>query len=303
VNELEEIFKIMKVVCDTHQLPLAQTWALSPFTSVASYEQDLKNSCNSYDTRCIRNVCMSTCALPFHVEDLALWPFRDECKKQHLDKSRGFISKALSSGSCFCEDVTKLSKEFYPLVHYARKSGLTSWFAICLHGLESNNDYVLEFFLPSHMKESKHILNYVLKVAPGFELGDKSSIKVAGPLMDLCVNKEPDIVGTSSYMMDTNARGTSSSLKKGTKRKRGTKVTITYGEDIKRFRFCISQGLLNLKKEVAERFNLERQLIRLKYKDEDNDLILLSGDYDLQPALVASGSNKNTINLIVELSA
>ncbi|PWA57376.1 NIN-like protein [Artemisia annua] len=46
----------------------------------------------------------------------------------------------------------------------------------------------------------------------------------------------------------------------------------------------------NLKNEVAERFKLKSQLIRLNYKDEDNDLILLCGDYDLQPALVASGS-------------
>ncbi|PWA83166.1 PB1 domain, RWP-RK domain, Homeodomain-like protein [Artemisia annua] len=170
VIELDEIFKIMKVVCRTDQLPLAQTWALSPFTSVASYEQNLKKSCNRYDTRCLGNVCMSTCGLPFHVDQGGTWwNFRQECKKQHLDKSRGFISKVLSGDLCFCEDVTKLSVEVYPLVHYARRSGLTSWFAICLHGLESNNDYVLEFFLPSHMKENKDIQDYVLEVASIFE--------------------------------------------------------------------------------------------------------------------------------------
>ncbi|GKD05291.1 NIN-like protein [Tanacetum coccineum] len=300
LNELEKIFNIMKVVCDTHQLPLAQTWALSPLTSVASYEQVLEKSCNSYDSRCLGKVCMSTCALPDYVQDLGLWPFREECKKQHLDKSRGFISRALlSGGSCFCEDVTKLSEEVYPLVQYARMSGLVSCFAIYLHGLESNNDYVLEFFLPSHMKES--LLNLVqmlkqnLEVASGFKLGDKSSIEVVGPPMGLCVNKEPNIIETSSYMMDAFSDVSAIVRTKF--------VNVPTNALPLTFRFCLSLGLLKLKNKVAKRFKLESQLIRLKYKDEDNDLILLCGDYDLQPALVASGSNKTTINLICELSA
>ncbi|PWA73172.1 NIN-like protein [Artemisia annua] len=234
---------------------LPQWWALSPFTSVASYEQVLEKSCNSYDSRCLGKVCMSTCALPYYVQNLGLWPFREECKKQHLDKSRGFVSRALSSGgSCFCEDVTKLGEEVYPLVHYARTSGLTSCFTIHMHGCESNNDYVLEFFLPSHMKESKHLMNLVqmlkqnLEVASGFELGDKSFIEVVGPPMDLSVNIEPDIMDTCSNAPDiartdfvdvpdecssTNVSfafseggETSSPLKRGRKCKRGSKNMV-----------------------------------------------------------------------------
>ncbi|PWA41370.1 PB1 domain-containing protein [Artemisia annua] len=331
-NELEKIFNILKDVCDTHQLPLAQTWALSPFTSVASYEQVLEKSCNSYDSRCLGKVCMSTCALPYYVQNLGLWPFREECKKQHLDKSRGFVSRALSSGgSCFCEDVTKLGEEVYPLVHYARTSGLTSCFTIHMHGCESNNDYVLEFFLPSHMKESKHLMNLVqmlkqnLEVASGFELGDKSFIEVVGPPMDLSVNIEPDIMDTCSNAPDiartdfvdvpdecssTNVSfafseggETSSPLKRGRKCKRGSKnmvyVKATYGENSKGFWFSISSGLWKLKNKVAKRFKLKRQMICLKYWDEDNDLILFSSNDNLEFAKIASGDNKR-INLICE---
>ncbi|GJX40736.1 hypothetical protein Tco_0255726 [Tanacetum coccineum] len=41
-NDLNKIFDLLKVVCDTHRLPLAQTWALSPSASVASHEQALE---------------------------------------------------------------------------------------------------------------------------------------------------------------------------------------------------------------------------------------------------------------------
>nr|GFB72513.1 hypothetical protein [Tanacetum cinerariifolium] len=141
-NELEKIHNVLKLVCDTHRLPLAQTWATSPLTTFASHDQILKKSCSSFHTRCFGKVCMSTAALPYYVQDLRLWSFRKACKEQHLDKLRGLVGRALlSHGSCFCEDVTKLGQEEYPLVHYALMSGLSSCFAIFLHSIESNNDY------------------------------------------------------------------------------------------------------------------------------------------------------------------
>nr|GEX79028.1 hypothetical protein [Tanacetum cinerariifolium] len=92
-NDLNKITNLLKVVCDTHRLPLAQTWALSPFASVVSHEQVLTKSCNLYDSRCLGKVCMSTVSLPFHVQVMGLWPFRDACKAQHLEMSRGLIEK------------------------------------------------------------------------------------------------------------------------------------------------------------------------------------------------------------------
>ncbi|GJV43095.1 NIN-like protein [Tanacetum coccineum] len=196
-SELEKILSILRVACEIHRLPLAQTWAISPFSSFASHEHILKMSCNSFDSRCLGKTCLSTAALPFHVQDLGLWPFRKACKELHLDKSCSFVGQALfSRGSCFCKDVTKLSAEEYPLVHYAHINGLTSCFAIYLHSLESNADYVLEFFLPLNIEDGRHVQNLVqtlkqhVEMASVFELGDKSPIQVVGPSREASIYVE-----------------------------------------------------------------------------------------------------------------
>nr|GEX83718.1 hypothetical protein [Tanacetum cinerariifolium] len=320
-NEMNKIFGILKVVCDTHRLPLAQTWALTPSASVVSHEQVLTKSCNHYDTRCLGKVCMSTVSLPFRVQDMRLWPFRDACKAQHLDMSRGLVGKALSSrGSCFCEDVTKLSEEEYPLVSYASMSGLTSCFATYLHSLGTNDGYVLEFFLPSRLEDSRYMLKQqVIEIYYGVDLDDKLPIQVIGPQINTYVTREPYIMQTSSVIVSDECSSTntnvtfndagemSSHLKQNRKRKRGSDdtmvlVTVTYGEDIKSFRFPISLGLLKLKNEVTKRFKLMGKMICLKYTDEDNDKIRICVDKDLEDAMVASGS-KNSMNLICKPSA
>lgn len=158
-NELAELHNILKIVCETHCLPLAQIWTPSQLGAYVSHEKVLVKSCNSFSPRCIGKVCMSTNALPFHVRDLSKWHFREICREQHLNVSRGFVGRALASrGSSFCEDVTKLTEEEYPFVHDARLCGLTGCLAVYLHGSE---DYVLEFFLPLDFKESAHVLNMV----------------------------------------------------------------------------------------------------------------------------------------------
>ncbi|KAD5317314.1 hypothetical protein E3N88_17260 [Mikania micrantha] len=204
-NELDEIYGILKAVCDTHNLPLAQTWMVSPSSSYFVHEKVLEKSCSSFNTGCLSKVCMST-ALPFYVKDLRMWPFMEASKECHLEKSRGVAGRALSShGSCFCGDVTKFDEEEYPLVHNARMCRLTSCFAIFLHCVEGNNEYVLEFFL----KDSRHVLNivqtlkHVVKVPSGFELGDGSSIEVVNLPMDLSVNKT-NTSGSESIMTDNS---------------------------------------------------------------------------------------------------
>ncbi|KAM0059663.1 putative transcription factor Nin-like family [Helianthus debilis subsp. tardiflorus] len=164
------------------------TWAVSEHSSFVSHEKVIQKSCGSFDTRCVGKVCMSRAAVPFHVQDLGMWPFLNVCRERHLDGSRGVVGKALlSHGSCFCGDVTKLSEEEYPLVHNALMNGLTSCFAIFLHSVEANDDYVLEFFLPSGIKDCGDVQNLVqtLKqktdIASGFELSDSSCIQVVGP--------------------------------------------------------------------------------------------------------------------------
>ncbi|KAD3641701.1 hypothetical protein E3N88_30925 [Mikania micrantha] len=187
-KDINKIYTILKTVCVIHALPLAQTWAVSQLTNFVSHEKVLTKICSSFDTRCVGKVCMSRAALPFHVQDLSLWPFLRACRERHLDRSRGLVGRALvTRGSYFCGDVTKLGEEEYPLVHNARMNRLTSCFATFLRSVEAGDDYVLEFFLPPDIKETKHVLNLVetlkqnIELDSGFELGDTSCIHVVEP--------------------------------------------------------------------------------------------------------------------------
>ncbi|KAJ0807516.1 putative transcription factor Nin-like family [Helianthus annuus] len=58
-------------------------------------------------------------------------------------------------------------------------------------------------------------------------------------------------------------------------------VKATFNEDMIKFQFPTSSGLLELEHEVARRIKFKSRKPRLKYKDEDNDLILLACDADL----------------------
>nr|GEW19618.1 NIN-like protein [Tanacetum cinerariifolium] len=252
-NELDNIFGILSIVCDNYRLPLAQTWDVSSLNTIAYHEQVLRMSCDSFDSRYFRKVCMSTCGLPYYVKELGLWPFLEACMERHLDMFYGFVGRELlSRASC-----------------------------------------------------------------SRFVMGDKSFIKVVGPSMDLCVNIEPDIIDTFNDVLDiaktdfvdvpeecsstsvstSFAKGgeTISLLELGRKYKRGSKkmvyVKATNGEDSKGFWFTISSELTKQKNKVAKRFKLKSQMIRLKYWDEDNDLILFSSNDDLEFAKIASGDN------------
>ncbi|XP_071702540.1 protein NLP3-like [Rutidosis leptorrhynchoides] len=185
---MNSIFSNLKNMCITHTLPLAQTWAVSPLSSFASHKKVLLKSCNSFDTRCLEKVCMSTTGLPFHVQNFKMWPFWKACRERHVDRSRGYIGKALLiKGSCFCRDVTKLGDEDYPLVYNARMSRLNSCFAVFLHDVENNSDYVLELFLPDSNCVQDVVQTLKQKFDPtyGFELGDTSNIQVVTSSTDI----------------------------------------------------------------------------------------------------------------------
>nr|GEW69589.1 hypothetical protein [Tanacetum cinerariifolium] len=180
--ELDILCGILRTACDSHGLPLAQAWAVSPATSFVSQDKVIEKTCSSFDTKCIGKVCMSTTALPYYVRDMGMWPFREACKEHHLDMSCSFVGKALlARGSSYCQDVTELTEEEYPLVHNAHMYKIASCFAIFLHSLEGNDEYVLEFFLPSCMKDGSYVpylvqtLKQKVEDASGFELGEISS--------------------------------------------------------------------------------------------------------------------------------
>ncbi|KAF6146036.1 hypothetical protein GIB67_033395 [Kingdonia uniflora] len=152
---LVEILEILTVVCETHKLPLAQTWVPCRHRSVLAYGGGSKKSCSSFDGSCMGQVCMSTTDVACYVLDAHMWGFRDACAEHHLQKGQGLAGRAFSSyRSCFSTDIRRFSKNEYPLVHYARMFGLMSSFAICLRSFHTgSDDYVLEFFLPPSIKD------------------------------------------------------------------------------------------------------------------------------------------------------
>ncbi|KAK9144035.1 hypothetical protein Syun_013435 [Stephania yunnanensis] len=149
-NALAEILEILTVVCESHKVPLAQTWIPCQHRRVLAFGGGVKKSCTSFDGSCMGQICMSTTEVAFYVIDAHMWGFRDACAEHHLQKGQGVAGRAFSSRrSCFSRDITKFSKIQYPLVHYARWFGLTSCFALCLQSAYTgSDDYVLEFFLP-----------------------------------------------------------------------------------------------------------------------------------------------------------
>ncbi|KAL6982488.1 hypothetical protein U1Q18_042975 [Sarracenia purpurea var. burkii] len=205
---LTEILEILTVECESHKLPLAQTWVPCRHRSVLVHGGGLKKSCSSFDGSCMGQICMSTTDVAFYVVDAHMWGFREACTEHHLQTRQGVVGRAfVSHNSCFCEDITQFSKNEYPLVHYARMFGLTSSFAICLRSTHTeNDDYILEFFLPPDIrdKSDQHMLLDAilvtmqqhfrdLKVASGKELDREGScVEIINTRMDEKSGKELD---------------------------------------------------------------------------------------------------------------
>lgn len=62
-------------------------------------------------------------------------------------------------------------------------------------------------------------------------------------------------------------------------------IKATYKDDIIRFRFPSSFGIAELREEVAKRLKLEVGTFDIKYRDDDNELVLIACDADLQECL------------------
>ncbi|KAF9616425.1 hypothetical protein IFM89_029679 [Coptis chinensis] len=198
-NALVEIFQILTLVCETHKLPLAQTWVPCKHRRVLADGGGVKKSCTSFDGSCMGQVCMSTTDVAFYVVDAHMWGFRDACSEHHLQKGQGVAGRAFSSkSSCFSSDITQFSKTQYPLVHYARMFGLSSCFAICLRSAYTGcDDYILEFFLPPGITALSKQLIFLdsvlvtmkqhyrsLKVASGDELEEEIPVEIIETSID-----------------------------------------------------------------------------------------------------------------------
>lgn len=154
---LAEILEVLTAVCETHKLPLAQTW-------VPSWTEGTVGGLLPGDEAPTMSVCpglataaseeprmvLHTANGPCYVADPNMWGFVRACSEQILERNQGVPGKAFSSNQpVFESDVKNYTKLQYPLGHYARMFRLSAAVAIRLRSIHTGtDDYVLEFFLP-----------------------------------------------------------------------------------------------------------------------------------------------------------
>lgn len=138
---------MLRCVCDTHKLPLAQTWA--------PCVQQGKGGCRHSDENYTH--CVSTLDSACYVAEEEVAGFHEACSEHHLLKGEGIAGKAfMTNQPCFSEDITQFCKTEYPLSHHARVFDLHAAVAIRLRSTYTGTaDFVLEFFLPRNCKEAE----------------------------------------------------------------------------------------------------------------------------------------------------
>ena len=142
-----EIMHVRRAVCETHKLPLAQTW-------IPCVCQDKRASRHSDEKH---KYCVSTVDEACYVRDQDVVGFHHACSEHHLFTGEGVVGKALGTNEpCFSPDIAAYSKVQYPLSHYAKLFGLRAAVAIRLRSVRTGSmDIILEFFLPSNCINSE----------------------------------------------------------------------------------------------------------------------------------------------------
>ncbi|KAH7840008.1 hypothetical protein Vadar_011292 [Vaccinium darrowii] len=169
-----ELTLLLKLVYESHKLPLALTWVPCNACDALLLGQRSSNggeylqSFKANDNHLVKSLIAST---GYHL------------RKGHLAKM------VLGSTSMlYCSDVTQFSITEYPLVPFARQFKLSGWFTVCLHSRHTGEYvYMLEFFL----KDNENTLTQVstilgtmeknsgtFKLASGKELGEVLSVEI-----------------------------------------------------------------------------------------------------------------------------
>ncbi|CAI0382115.1 unnamed protein product [Linum tenue] len=145
---LPEIQQVLKSACETHNLPLAQTW-------VPCIQQQGKKGSRHSDEN--YSHCVSTVDQACFVSDDRIRGFHEACSEHHLLRGQGVAGRAFTTNQpCFSSDVTEFCKTEYPLSHHARMFGLCAAVAIRLRSVHTgSSDFVLEFFLPADCRTAE----------------------------------------------------------------------------------------------------------------------------------------------------
>ena len=183
VEALPEITEVLRAVCQTHGLPLAQTWV----PCIHQGKGGTRHSDENYEG------CISTIDRACFVNDSSLHGFLEACSEHHLLTGQGIVGQALMTNKpCFSSDTSSYSKTEYPLSHHSRMFGLRAAVAIRLRCTDSGNcDFVLEFFLPMDcidLEEQKELLHSLsitmrqvcrtLRVVTDKEMKDESCLQI-----------------------------------------------------------------------------------------------------------------------------
>ncbi|XP_059653060.1 protein NLP3-like [Cornus florida] len=193
-NIRAEIKEGLKVVCKTHDLPLAMTRI-----PCGHFNGNLDNSNDTFDVSCMGPAFHYKYEASYFIDDILVELFYD---RNDFQNGQEVVRSAYQSHKlCLCRDLTQFSITEYPDLPLARAFGLTSCFFICLQSTRAKNyHYVLEFFLnpkntygedpstflcPILETMKQHFPSF--KLASGEELGKELPIEVIKPRM----NQEP----------------------------------------------------------------------------------------------------------------
>lgn len=262
---LDEILEVLTAVCETHKLPLAQTWVPCRHSNLPVDENSSKRSCKTSNKN-TGQICLSTQHMAYYVTDSHLLGYRDACSEYHLEVGQGVPGKAFAANRpYFSSDVKSFNIMEYPLVHYARMFGLNAAVGVRLQSTYTgNDDYVIEFYLPitcNDRSEHQQLLNdlfvtmhlmcktlRIVTVEPNRDGNNEGLCRgighknlVAGRIPDTgyeAVKLEPsrDLVGQAEFLkgeavgQDLHQQSLQVSyVKKHLERKRGaTRKTINY---------------------------------------------------------------------------
>lgn len=151
---LPEINNVLKSACETHKLPLGQTWV----PCIQQGKEGCRHSNENYTN------CVSTVDDACYIGDPGIKAFHEACSEHHLLKGQGVVGEAfMTNQPCFSPDITSYTKTEYPLSHHARMFDLHGTVAIRLRCIHTGTaDFVLEFFLPKDCndgEEQRKMLN------------------------------------------------------------------------------------------------------------------------------------------------
>ncbi|XP_059653139.1 protein NLP3-like [Cornus florida] len=216
VDYPDEIYKGLRVVCETHDLPLAKTWIPCGHFNGLAFDGNLDNSYDTFDVSCMGPAFHCHLGASYFIDEDLEGFFYD---RNVFQRGHRIVGSAYQSHKlCFCRDITQFSITEYPSMPIARSLGLTGCFAICLQTTFSNNYYyiIIEFFLNpknTYGEDQGAFLCPILetmkqnfpsfKLASGEELGKELSIEVIKPRM----NQEPTSFQCQSTSSPSNRPG------------------------------------------------------------------------------------------------